>query len=193
MLDALVRGTTDPVVLADMAKGRMRAKIPALREALEGRFDELHALLIGAILAHLDFLDQQIETLSEAIEVKLAPFASAVDLLRTILGIELRTAENVIAEIGTDMTQFPSADHLASWRPVSGQPRIRRQTPLGQEPQGLHVAQPSAQRGRDGCHPHRRQLPAGALPAQEVAPWSRPCARSRQTLDAVRDLARIIP
>jgi transposase len=115
MLDALINGTTDPVVLADLAKGRMRAKIPALREALEGRFDELHALLIGAILAHLDFLDQQIEVLSGAIEVKLAPFAAAVDLLRTIPGIEVRTAQNVIAEIGTDMTQFPSADHLASW------------------------------------------------------------------------------
>jgi transposase len=115
MLDALVAGTTDPVVLADLAKGRMRRKIPALREALEGRFDELHALLIGAILAHLDFLDEQIEALSQAIEVKLAPFEGAVQLLRTIPGIEQRTAENVIAEIGTDMTQFPSADHLASW------------------------------------------------------------------------------
>ena len=115
MLDALCRGTTDPEVLADLAKGRMRAKIPALREALEGRFDELHALLIGAILAHLDFLDQQIEVLSGAIEAKLAPFAAAVDLLRTIPGIEVRTAQNVIAEIGTDMSVFPSADHLASW------------------------------------------------------------------------------
>jgi transposase len=115
MLDALVQGTNDSVVLADLAKGRMRAKIPALREALEGRFDELHALLIGAILAHLDFLDQQIETLSAAIEVKLAPFAAAVDLLCTIPGIEVRTAENLIAEIGTDMSVFPSADHLASW------------------------------------------------------------------------------
>src|SRR5450631_4033078 len=114
MLNALINGTTDPVVLADLAKSRMRAKIPALREALEGRFDELHALLIGAILAHLDFLDQQIETLTGAIEVKLAPFAAAVDLLCTIPGIEVRTAQNVIAEIGTDMTQFPSADRTRS-------------------------------------------------------------------------------
>ncbi len=115
MLDALVAGTTDPVVLADLARGKLRAKIPALREALEGRFDELHALLIGAILAHLDFLDEQIELLSGAIEEQLAPFAAAVDLLRTIPGVELRTAENVIAEIGTDMSVFPTAGHLASW------------------------------------------------------------------------------
>jgi transposase len=78
MLDGLVSGTTDPEVLADLAKGRLRQKIPALREALEGRFSDLHALLIGAILAHLDFLDEQIDRLSEAIEERIAPFEAAV-------------------------------------------------------------------------------------------------------------------
>ena len=73
MLDALVAGTTDPEVLADLAKGRLRTKIPALREALEGRFEAHHALVIGAILAHLDFLDEQIERLGEAIEEQLGP------------------------------------------------------------------------------------------------------------------------
>ncbi|MGO9954531.1 MAG: IS110 family transposase [Solirubrobacteraceae bacterium] len=92
----------------------MRAEIPALREALEGRFGELHAPLIGDPRAP-GLLDGQIETRSGAIEVKLGPFAAAVDPLRTIRGFETRTAENVIAEIGTDMTQFPSADHPASW------------------------------------------------------------------------------
>ena len=60
MLDALVSGTTDPEILADLASGKLRKKIPALKEALEGRFDHLHAVWIGAILAHLDFLDEQI-------------------------------------------------------------------------------------------------------------------------------------
>ena len=115
MLDALVRGTTDPAVLAELARGRLRAKLPALREALEGRFDAQHALLVGAILAHLDFLDEQIDRLSEAIGEALAPFAAAVELLRSIPGVERRTAENVLAEIGLDMTRFPSAGHLASW------------------------------------------------------------------------------
>jgi transposase len=115
MLDALVHGTTDPVVLADLAKGTLRKKIPALQEALEGRFDELHALLIGAILAHLDFLDEQIDRLSEAIEERLAPFAGAVELLCTIPGVQRRTAQNILAEIGPDMRVFPSARHLASW------------------------------------------------------------------------------
>ena len=115
MLDALVAGTTDPTVLAELAKGRLRAKIPALREALEGRFDALHALLVGAILAHLDFLDEQIDPLSDAIEEQLVPFAPAVELLCTIPGVGARTAQIIIAEIGTDMTVFPTARHLASW------------------------------------------------------------------------------
>ena len=68
MLDALVAGTTDPQVLADLALGRLRAKLPALREALKGRFDVEHALIVGQILAHLDFLDEAIARLSEAIE-----------------------------------------------------------------------------------------------------------------------------
>jgi transposase len=115
MLDALVRGTTDPQVLAELAKGRLRAKLPQLREALEGRFDDLHALLIGAILAHLDFLDEQIDRLSDAIDERIAPFGRAVELLCTIPGVQRRTAEVIIAEIGPDMTVFPSARHLASW------------------------------------------------------------------------------
>ena len=115
MLDALVQGTTDPEVLADLARGRLRAKIPALREALEGRFDEEHALVVGAILAHIDFLDEQITLLSDAIAEKIAPFEKAVELLCTIPGVQRRTAEVMIAEIGTDMTVFPTAGHLASW------------------------------------------------------------------------------
>jgi len=68
MLEALIAGTTDPELLADLAKGRLRKKLPALEEALEGRFDRLHATWIGAILAHIDFLDEQIGLLSDAIE-----------------------------------------------------------------------------------------------------------------------------
>jgi transposase len=115
MLDALCRGTTDPELLADLARGRLRKKIPLLKQALEGRFEPLHALLVGSILAHLDFLDEQIERLSEAIEEQLRPFEPAVRLLRSVDGIETRTAQNILAEIGLDMRVFPSAEHLASW------------------------------------------------------------------------------
>jgi transposase len=116
MLDALVAGTTDPEVLADLAQGKLRAKIPVLREALEGRFEAHHALVIGAILAHLDFLDEQIERLGDAIEQQLGPFGLAgVALASTIPGVARRTAEVLVAEIGADMSVFASARHLASW------------------------------------------------------------------------------
>jgi len=77
MLDALVAGTTDPNVLAELARGQLRKKIPALREALVGRFDDEHALVIGQILAHIDFLDEAIAQLSEEIEERIRPFRGA--------------------------------------------------------------------------------------------------------------------
>jgi transposase len=131
MLDALVLGTTDPRVLAELARRQMRKKIPALREALEGRFDAHHALWIGAILAHIDFLDEQIDRLSDAIEEQIRPFAPAVELLCTITGIQHRGAECVLAEIGPDMSAFPSARHLASWAgqcPGNDQPAGKRRS-----------------------------------------------------------------
>ena len=115
MLDALIAGTTDPEILADLAKGRLRAKIPALREALTGRFDHLHAVWIGAILDHIDFLDGQIMSLTETIGEQIAPFEKAVELLCTIPGVQRRTAEVIVAEIGLDMSVFPDPKHLASW------------------------------------------------------------------------------
>ena len=116
MLNALVAGTTDPEVLAELAKGKLRSKIPALREALEGRFEAHHALIVGAILSHLDFLDEQIGALGEAIEAELGPTRQAgVALAATITGVAQRTAEVMVAEIGIDMSVFPSAGHLASW------------------------------------------------------------------------------
>jgi transposase len=118
MLDALVSGTTDPNVLAELARGQLRKKLPALRQALEGRFDSEHALVVGQILAHIDFLDESIDRLSAAIEEQIAPFAAAVELLCTIPGVGRRAAEVIIAETGGDMTAFATAGHLASWAGV---------------------------------------------------------------------------
>jgi transposase len=115
MLDALVAGERNPEVLANLARRQMRKKIPALREALEGRFEEHHALWIGTILAHIDFLDQQIARLTEAIGEQIAPLSSAVDLLCTIAGVQSRAAEVILSEIGGDMSRFPTPRHLASW------------------------------------------------------------------------------
>ena len=118
MLTALVAGTTDPTVLAALARGRLRAKLPALRQALTGRFQGHHAFLVTQLLAHLDYLDEAIATLSAEIEGHLAPFAPAVARVQTIPGVKQRTVENLVAEIGVDMTRFPTAGHLTSWAGV---------------------------------------------------------------------------
>jgi transposase len=115
MLEALVRGTTDPAGLAELARGRLRAKLPALRQALAGHFRPHHAFLVSQLLAHLDYLDEQISTLSARLAELMAPFADEVARLDTIPGVAQRTAEVVIAELGIDMDQFPSAGHAASW------------------------------------------------------------------------------
>jgi transposase len=115
MLDALVAGTTDPDVLADLARGKLRKKLPALRQALLGHFRAHHAFLVGQLLAHLDYLDEAIETVSTQIEGAMAPFAEALARLDTIRGVNQRTAEVLIAELGPDMRVFPTARHAASW------------------------------------------------------------------------------
>ncbi len=115
MLEALIAGERDPAVLADLAKRRMRSKIPALTEALTGRFSEHHAFLARL---HLDLVDQHsraLEDLTTRIEVVIAPFRCARDLLVTIPGISTTVAEVIIAETGGDMARFQSAGHLASW------------------------------------------------------------------------------
>ena len=115
MIEALISGTTDPEVLAELAKGRLRSKIPALKEALEGSFSAHHAFMVGNILAHVDYLEESIARFSAEIERVIAPFCEEVALLSTIPGVDRRTAETLIAEIGVDMSRFPSSGHLASW------------------------------------------------------------------------------
>lgn len=115
MLTALVTGTTDPTVLADLARGKLRKKLPALRQALAGRFRGHHAFLVTQLLAHLDYLDETMATLGEEIEGRLAPFAAERARVQTIPGVKQRTAENLLAEIGVDMGRFPTAGNLTSW------------------------------------------------------------------------------
>jgi transposase len=115
MLDALISGTNDPEILAELAKGTLRKKIPALREALQGRFSGHHALLVGQMLAQIDFLDETIQTLSVRVEELTRPFSREIELLDTIPGVDKRAAEMLLAEIGPDMSRFPTDKHLASW------------------------------------------------------------------------------
>ena len=115
MLRAMVEGQRDPVVLADLARRRMRSKIPALTEALTGRFTEHHAFLTGV---HLDLIDRHtaaIEEITARIEVVIEPFQPFRELICTIPGIDTLTADVVIAETGADMSRFPTAGNLASW------------------------------------------------------------------------------
>lgn len=118
MLEALIAGEHDPHTLADLAKRKLRNKIPELTEALTGRFREHHAFLTRLHLDHYDQLTRAIGQMDERIEEAMAPFRPALDLLDTIPGISQATAEVIIAETGGDMSRFASAKHLASWAGV---------------------------------------------------------------------------
>lgn len=115
MLRALLAGERDPAALAELARGRLRNKLPELREALRGRFDAHHALLLRLALEHVEQLERSIAALDAEVDRVIAPFARARDHLDTITGVGKRAAECIIAEIGVDMGVFPTAGHLASW------------------------------------------------------------------------------
>ena len=116
MIDALQQGEEDPAQLAELARGRLRAKIPQLRVALEGLVRDHHRYLLTVVLDQLDYLSRTIDQLSQRIEAISPPsFRDAVRLVTTVNGIQQRTAENILAETGIDMTPFPSAKHLSSW------------------------------------------------------------------------------
>jgi transposase len=116
MLEALLSGVTDPEQLAELSKGKMRAKIPQLREALHSRFTiEHHGVMVAQLLAHIDTLDVELQYLTERIELVLEPHAEIVELLSTIPGVQAKAAQVLIAECGLDMSVFPTVGHFASW------------------------------------------------------------------------------
>lgn len=115
MLQALIDGQRDPATLANLAKRRLRVKIPELTEALTGRFNEHHAFLARMHLEVIDQRTRQISELNTRIEVVMEPFQSFCALIRTIPGVGQRSAEVIVAETGADMSVFPTAAHLASW------------------------------------------------------------------------------
>jgi transposase len=115
MLDALIAGQRDGQVLAELALGRLRKKIPALAEALIGHFDDHHAFLARMICGHIDAINGMVADLTARINSEIEPYRAEVELLDSIDGIDTRGAEVIIAEIGADMSRFPTAAHLASW------------------------------------------------------------------------------
>lgn len=115
MIDALIAGERDGQVLAQLALGRLRQKIPALAQALVGRFNDHHAFCAAMILRHIDLLTDMINELDARIAVEMRPYQNQIALLDSIPGIDTRAAQVLIAEIGADMTRYPTAAHLASW------------------------------------------------------------------------------
>ncbi len=115
MLAALVKGETKAAALASLAKGRLRKKQPQLVAALTGRITPVQRSLLGQQLAHVEYLERAIAELDTLIAALMVPYQAEADRLRTTTGIETRTAEALIAELGVDMTVFPSDRHCASW------------------------------------------------------------------------------
>ena len=115
MLAALVAGATDGAALAQLAKGWLREKLPELEQALSGQMGTHQRFLLARQLAHITFLDEQIEQVSTEVAERLRPFQDVIDRLDTIPRVGRRVAEVLLAEISTDLTRFATAGHLASW------------------------------------------------------------------------------
>ena len=115
MMRALIGGVADPQVLADLARARLRAKLPELRKALTARFRDHHAFLLTRMLTNIEALEADIDVLSERIAELVEPWAGQLMILDSITGVGPRAAEVILAEIGPDMRRFPTAGHLASW------------------------------------------------------------------------------
>ncbi len=118
MLEAMVAGGDDPQALADLAHGRLKSKRSELERALEGRLNAHQRLMLREQMSHIDELDARIERLSQEIAERMRPFEEALQRLDTIPGVGRTVAEVAIAEIGVDISRFPTADHIASWAKV---------------------------------------------------------------------------
>jgi transposase len=115
MVEALIAGQRDPAVLAELAQGKLRPKIPALRDALAGHFGPQHAVAARRILDHVDFLDASLAALTAQINARTEPYQEVFQLLLPVPGFDRLTIDTIIAETGADMSRFPSPGHLAKW------------------------------------------------------------------------------
>jgi transposase len=157
MLEAIIAGEASPAAMAELAKGRLREKRVQLEQALEGRVKAHHRFVLTELLCQIDSLEETIDRFNEQIEAYCRPFEEAVVLLDTIPGVARQTAEIIVSEIGTDMSRFPTADHLAAWAGVapgnnqSGGKRRKGKTRKGNKPLGaaLNQAAHAAARTKD--------------------------------------------
>ena len=172
ILTAMINGESDPLRLADLAKGKMRRKIPDLAQALSGHFDANHARLARSMLRRLDLVEQALAELDAVIMNACQPWQHQIELLQTIPGVGPKVAETIIAETGADMTRFPTAAHLAAWAGCgSGDARIRWETDTGREAARQQMVDRDAGRGRRFGRPDARQKLSGrpARPVDETA------------------------
>jgi transposase len=175
MLEAMLAGERDPRVLADLARGRMREKVPQLADALAGRFrSEHHGLMLAQMLAHVDFLDASIEASTVRIDELMVPFAPIRERVMTMLGVKARTADQLIAECGVDPDRFPTAAHLASWaglcpgKDASGGKQRKTHTRPGNK-----WLRHATNRGRQGRVAQQEHLPRLTLrPAPRRPRWT---------------------
>lgn len=119
MLDAIVAGQNDPQMLSELAKGRLRNKHEQLLQAMNGRIRLSHRFILAELLTQIDSLDETLARFDTEVVKYCTSFESAVELLDTIPGVARRSAESIVAEIGNDMSRFPSAAHLAAWAGVA--------------------------------------------------------------------------
>ena len=174
MLEALIAGQRDPWILADLARGSMRGKKSVLQEALTGQFRDHHGWLLRMMLDRIDALSAQVDSLTARIDEAIAPFAHQVAQLDEIPGVGRTGAQEIIAEIGTDMTRFPTAGHLVSWAKYAPQSQaVRGQGQTRDHRQGQPVDRRHPRRGRHrGCPDQdlpRLPLPPARPPPRQAA------------------------
>ena len=190
MMAALIAGERDPKVLAQLARARMRAKISLLEEAFNGHFDDHHAFLLTTMLGRIDAINTDIAALDAQIEAQLAPFAAAAARLDDIPGIGPVAAAIILAEVGLDMSRFPTAGHLCSWARFSpgisssaGKTKGNRSSGHGNR-YLARVLGRGRSRGRQN-----RLLPRGEVPADRQTARQETRHRRRRTLDPGHRLA----
>src|SRR5215218_7057753 len=171
MLTAMIDGEQDPLVLADLAKGKLRRKIPDLAQALTGHFDANHARLARSMLRRLELVEQALVELDAVIAEACRPWQHQIELLQTIPGVGPKVAQVIIAETGGDMARFPTPAHLAAWAGLA--PAMHesagRQFPAGKRHGNKWLSRDAGRSRRIGRSDARQELPGRpACPAAET-------------------------
>jgi transposase len=200
MLDAMVAGETDPVRLAALAHPGVKSSQARLQEALHGRLTRHHRFLLQLHLGQIDGLDAAVTTLDREVDVNLAPFRTAVELVSTIPGVSKLSAEVIVSEIGLDMSRFPTVGHLLSWRACvratikalanAARPACAKVRP-GSRPPSFNVPGPPRTRRQATCKPSSAACSADADRKRRSAPSPHPSSPPPITCSRTEPSTRI--